>query len=405
MPDPSTHITPLPRLQPPCYTPTHHTNTPPTHFHNPWPSYKTHALLPTLLNRFTNPTKNYVPIPENRTGTALPSTLTPDFTLAGTHPDSLKATWLGHATFLVETPTPTPQASNKPTADRNRGLNILLDPIFSPRAGPYNLLGPTRFTPLPCTIAALPHIDLILISHDHYDHLDAETLRQIMVKQDGDVRFCCGLGVKRVLVGLGVGITGEQVEEMDWWDGVSVGGGGGGDCGVEIVCTPAQHRSGRTVWGFDATLWCSWVVRSTPSSSLQDNGKSLFFAGDTGYCAVDSDTQFSHHHAPHPPCPAFRQIGDLYGPFDLALLPIGCFKPRSVLSGQHSSPEDSLAIHKDVRSKKSIGMHYGTFRGAYSASFEPVTEPAERWKKGAEAEGLEWGVDVGLCDVGETVMV
>jgi N-acyl-phosphatidylethanolamine-hydrolysing phospholipase D len=137
----------------------------------------------------------------------------------------------------------------------------------------------------------------------------------------------------------------------------------------------------------------------------EPEGKKLFFAGDTGYCHVQHDDQYSHHDAPHPPCPAFKEIGQLYGPFDLALVPVGCFKPRSVLSGQHSSPEDSLAIHRDIRSKKSIGMHFGTLRGAFSAAYEPVTEPAERWRKGAEAEGLEWGKDIGLCDIGGTVVV
>lgn len=219
-----------------------------------------------------------------------------------------------------------------------------------------------------------------------------------MAKQAGDVQFFCGLGVKSVLTGLGVGIGAHQVIEMDWWEGMAMSKQGLGS--VHLICTPAQHRSGRTPWNFDATLWCSWVVRESLTP-----GKQLFFAGDTGYCHVNSDTQYSHHDAPHPPCPAFKQIGELYGPFDLALLPIGCFKPRSVLSGQHSSPDDSLTIHKDIRSKKSIGMHYGTFRGAYSASFEPVTEPSERWRAGAEAQGLIWGVDVDLCDIGETVVV
>jgi N-acyl-phosphatidylethanolamine-hydrolysing phospholipase D len=160
------------------------------------------------------------------------------------------------------------------------------------------------------------------------------------------------------------------------------------------------HRSGRTLWGLDGTLWCSWIVKEFGGA-----GKKLFFAGDTGYCGVTSDDQPSHHNAPHPPCPAFGEIGELYGPFDLALLPIGCYQPRSALSGQHSSPDDSIAMHKDIRSKKSIGMHYGTIRGGYSANYEPVLEPPQRFKKAAEAEGLRWGDEVGLCDIGETVIV
>lgn len=303
--------------------------------------------------------------------------------------NGLKATWIGHASFLIET---TASEGNE------RGMRILLDPVWSDRVGPYGMVGPVRFTPPPCTIDELPEIDAVCISHDHYDHLDSDTLKKLNAKQNGDLRFFCALGVKTVLTGLGVGIKADQVEEMDWWDGITMFKKGVG--GAELICTPAQHRSGRTPWNFDGTLWCSWIIKE-PSSS----GKKVFFAGDTGYCHVLSDDQYSHHNAPHPPCPAFKEIGNLYGPFDLALVPVGCFKPRSVLSGQHSSPQDSLAIHRDVKSKKSIGMHFGTFRGAYSASYEPVTEPPERWRKGAEADGLRWGVDVDLCDIGGTVVV
>jgi N-acyl-phosphatidylethanolamine-hydrolysing phospholipase D len=277
----------------------------------------------------------------------------------------------------------------------------MLDPVWSEKVGPYGLVGPVRFTPVPCTIDELPHIDIICISHDHYDHLDSPTLKALVTKQGGDLKFLVGLGLRSTLVGLGVGITSEQVTEMDWWDGIKVSKEDLGS--VELVCMPAQHQSGRSPWSFWKSLWCSWVIKEP--STLSKAGKRLFFAGDTGYCRVTSDTHLSHHDAPHPPCPAFLEIGELHGPFDLALLPIGCYSPRSVLSGQHSSPEDSIVIHKNVKSRKSIGMHYGTFRGALSANYEPVTEPPERWKKAAEAEGLVWGEEVGLCDIGETVVV
>jgi len=248
---------------------------------------------------------------------------------------------------------------------------------------------PKNFVP----VTSLPEVDAVCISHDHYDYLDSDTLSKLNAKNKL-LRYFCALGVKSVLTGLGIGIRDEQVTEMDWWDGISLKDEHVGS--VELICTPAQHRSGRAPWNFDGTLWCSWATKEPG-----DYGKRLFFAGDTGYCHINSDAQFSHHDAPHPPCPAFKEVGELHGPFDLALLPAGCFKPRS---GQHSSPEDSLAIHRDMRSKKSIAMHYGTFRGAYSAPYEPVTEPVERRRKGAEAEGLNWD-EVGLCDDGETVVV
>ncbi|CBX95667.1 hypothetical protein LEMA_P028190.1 [Plenodomus lingam JN3] len=407
MSNPSSRISALAQLQPDGYTTAHHIDNPPTSFRNPWPSYKSSGIISAFRGRFHNTTKNFVPVPSDRAG--LVGVRRPDFTPTSTsrqQKNSFKVIWIGHASFFIETPASQPG---------ERGMRLLLDPVWSERVGPYNLVGPVRFTPPPCTIDDLPEIDAVLISHDHYDHLDSATLKQLMAKQNGDLRFFCGLGVKAVLTGLGVGIRANQVEDMDWWHGFTMEKEG--VAAAQVICTPAQHRSGRTPWGFDSTLWCSWVIQSpAPSTDTDadkrkdgvqdmDTRKRLFFAGDTGYCAVDSDAQFSHHHSPHPSCPAFKDIGQLYGPFDLALLPIGCFKPRSVLSNQHCSPEDSLSIHKDVRSKRSIGMHYGTFRGSYSASFEPVTEPSERWRKGVEAEGLEWGIDVGLCDVGETVVV
>ncbi|KAF2662769.1 Metallo-hydrolase/oxidoreductase [Lophiostoma macrostomum CBS 122681] len=394
---PKTTITPLPPRHPPSYTtpPSHHiTNYAniPTSFINPWPSYRHTSPTQALQKRWFSTSRNFVPVPKD------PSHLVPVQTPSFPNPSSpsapaneLRATWIGHASFLLQF----------------RSFNILLDPVFSQRVGPYNLLGPTRFTALPCTVDDLPDIDAVLISHDHYDHLDAPTLQKLEARKPGTIRYLCGLGLGKVLLGLGAGIREGQVREMDWWDGVRRVEGG-----IEFICTPAQHRSGRVPWAFESTLWCSWIVSAPtpPSSSISattpaSQTKRLFFAGDTGYCAVSSDSQLGHQDAPHPPCPAFKEIGELYGPFDLALLPIGCFKPRAFMAGVHSSPDDSITIHKDIKSKKSIGMHYGTFRGNISAQYEPVTEPPERWEKVAQAEGLEWGKEVGLCDIGQTVVV
>ncbi|KAJ4372131.1 hypothetical protein N0V83_003904 [Neocucurbitaria cava] len=336
---------------------------PPTGFKNPWPSYTSSGLFSAFRTRINTP-KNFVPVPADRLG--LVTVHEPDFARAGQN--GLKATWIGHASFLVETTA----VEGSP-----RGMRMLLDPVWSNRVGPYGMVGPVRFTPPPCTVDELPHIDAVCISHDHYDHLDSGTLQKLMSKQNGDLRFFCGLGVKAVLTGLGAGITAEQITELDWWDGVTI----------------SDKHAGSV----------DLIFGSSKSHCLP--ARNSFFAGDTGYCHVTYDTQFSHHDASHPPCPAFKQIGHMYGPFDLALLPIGCFKPRSLLSGQHASPEDSLSIHNDVRSKKSIGMHYGTFRGGFSASYEPVTEPPKRWKEGVVAANLEWGIDVLLCDIGETVTV
>ena len=117
------------------------------------------------------------------------------------------------------------------------------------------------------------------------------------------------------------------------------------------------------------------------------------FAGGTAYCTVAKDEEPSHINSSVPPCPAFAEIGDLYGPFDLALLPISCYSPRSFMSSVHSSPENSIL------------MHYGAFRGSLSAHYADVTEPPKRWKKACEEQGLTWGEDIGVCDIGETVAV
>jgi len=379
-----TTVTALQARRPDTYETNHHVGNPPKSFKNPWPSYARTALGDLFKARWGNTSKNFVPVPTDRTG--LVPVRKPDF---GLGQGGLKATWIGHASFLVETPK---------ASSAERGMRILLDPVWSDRVGPYGIVGPIRFTPPPCSLDDLPEIDAVCISHDHYDHLDSDTLKKLNAKLNRNLKFLCPLGIKAVLVGLGAGIREDQVTELDWWDPVRLQSEG--LSGVELICTPAQHRSGRAPWNFDGTLWCSWVIKEAT-----EGGKSLFFAGDTGYCHVTSDNEPSHHNALHPPCPAFAEIGGLYGPFDLALLPIGCYQPRSLLSGQHSSPEDSIAMHKDVKSKKSIGMHYETFRGGVSMNYEPVTEPAERWRKAAEANGLRWGDEVSLCDIGETVIV
>lgn len=234
------------------------------------------------------PGRNFVPVPANRLG--LSEVRKPVFQHP---PHGLKATWTGHASFLVETTA---------GRDSSRDVRILLDPVWSDRVGPYGVIGPVRFIPPPCTIDELPEVDAVCISHDHYDHLDADTLKKLMMKQKGNLRFFCPLGVKSVLLRLGVGIREEHVSEMDWWNGFSVLIDGVGS--VHLICSPAQHCSGRAPWDFDSTLWCSWIVKAPTSDE-----KKLFFAGDTGYCHVSSNEQYTHKDATHAPCPAFRQIG------------------------------------------------------------------------------------------------
>lgn len=284
-----------------------------------------------------------------------------------------------------------------------------------------------RYTPTPCTLQAVPDVDIVAISHNHYDHLDVETIRQLYQARKGSIHFFCPLG--NVPWFLSMGVDRDEVTELDWWQAVRVDVAGAGS--IHLTCTPSQHVSGRIFLDMMKTLWCSWVVEEAalektsieqpsmegalPQPTAQDSplskeiptrSRKLFFAGDTGYRTVPApDPSSPKPDSSFPHCPAFLEIGDRLGPFDLALLPIGLYSPRQVLSPVHCSPEDSICIHKDIKSKKSIGMHWGTVRGGISAQFEDVREPPRRWREAAEKEGLVWGEEAGLMDIGETLVV
>lgn len=229
-------------------------------------------------------------------------------------------TWIGHATVLVQM----------------SGLNILTDPHFSGRAAPVQWAGPERRVPLPMALVELPRIDLVLISHNHYDHLDRDTVLSLHAQPGGAPLFLVPLGVERWMRQQGI----ERVRAFDWWDSYPVG-----DAGVAITFVPAHHWSGRTPWDRNRTLWGGWVAKA-PSFSL-------FFAGDTGY-STD-----------------FAEIGRRFGGFDLALLPVGAYEPRWFMGEQHVDPPQAVRIHEDLRAKQSIGIHWGTFE----LTDEPLDAP------------------------------
>ena len=329
--------------------------------------------------------RNFVPVPSTRED--LVQIRTP--TWGADQPESLRATWFGHASFLVETPV---------QKGAERGVRILLDPVFADCMGPMQRLGPKRFSPLPCALEEVPDVDLVVISHNHYDHLDVDVIRYLHERRRRKVHFLCGLNLKKWFVSCGIGEG--DITELDWWDEVEISVDGIGS--VKLACTPAQHASARTPTDRNHAMWCSWVIQTTES----ETSKHLFFAGDTGYRAIskeDIDNDIDESTIPH--CPAFAEIGEEYGPFDLALLPIGCFLPRTFMSLVHCAPEDAVCIHKDIRSMKSIGMHYGTVRGNLSGQYEEVTLPPRRFEEKAREAGLKWGNEIGLCDIGETVAV
>ena len=229
-------------------------------------------------------------------------------------------TWLGHACFLVQMD----------------GLNLLTDPVWSDRCSPISWLGPSRYRKPPCKLSELPQIDVVLISHNHYDHLDLFTIRwlgnsPIYIVPDGHRAWFNKLKIHRVI-------------EMKWWDSYSI------SPIVKIGCLPAQHWSKRTTFDDMKALWSGWGVFGS---------KKLFFAGDTGYCQ------------------GFEQIGDKYGPFDLALIPIGAYEPRDFMRCQHVDPIEAVQIHQDIGSKQSIGMHWGTWVLTDEHVYEPPQKLAQ----------------------------
>jgi N-acyl-phosphatidylethanolamine-hydrolysing phospholipase D len=237
-------------------------------------------------------------------------------------------TWVGHSTVLVQLD----------------GVNLLTDPAWSKRLGPLSgTVGVDRFTPPGIAFESLPPIDVVLISHDHYDHLDEPTVRRLA--QTFNPLFVVPLGIKAWLADRGI----TNVTELDWSESVKVKG-------LEIVCAPAQHGSGRTFTDSGRRLWASWAVIGS---------KRFYFAGDTGYA--------SH----------FEMIGRALGPFDLAALPIGSYTPRIVARAVHISPEEAMQAARDLRASAFIGIHWGT----YELAREPYDEPPRRIA--AEVERLK----------------
>ncbi|XP_053572513.1 N-acyl-phosphatidylethanolamine-hydrolyzing phospholipase D [Bombina bombina] len=294
------------------------------HFCNPWPTWQMPSFMSILRWSLTEKDNSSIPSSKQELDTELP-VLEPYFIqhpeLAGNTKDGIRVTWLGHASVMVEMDE----------------LIFLTDPIFSQRASPLSFLGPKRFRGPPCTIEQLPKIDAVVISHNHYDHLDYNTVHGLNVRFGAELRWFVPLGLLNWMQSCGC----ENVIELDWWEQNCVPG----HDEVTFVFTPAQHWCKRTAFDENKVLWGSWSVLG-PSNRF-------FFAGDTGYCA------------------AFEQIGKRFGPFDIAAIPIGAYEPRWFMKGQHVDPEEAVRIHADVRAKKSVGVHWGTFALANEHYLDP----------------------------------
>ncbi|TIA64325.1 Metallo-hydrolase/oxidoreductase [Aureobasidium pullulans] len=264
-------VTPLQSRNPePISPPAHWVGNPPSSFKNPWPSFaKQHDLADVLKTRFST-NRNFVPVPETRD--ELVKVRRPDW--GRSLPDwqqGLKATWLGHAGFLVETAcsaSTTRVGSSAEGEEEARGIRILFDAVFSERTSPVGFFGPKRYTPTPCELSELPDVDLVVISHNHYDHLDIATITHVYKRQKAagkDIHFFAALGNKQWFLNAGIGITADEVTECDWWDSQKIDIEGVGS--IDLTCTPTQHFSGRTPFDAGHTLWSSWVVEDPQSNT------------------------------------------------------------------------------------------------------------------------------------------
>lgn len=284
-------------------------------FENPLPLYNDVRAMWTAILEGGDVTEPTAPVPVVRPA---PSSL-------ATAPGSgLRITWLGHSTSLIEVD----------------GKRLLTDPVWGPRASPFGFVGPKRWYPPLIELDELPHIDVVLISHDHYDHLDYPTIERI---SRWDSTFIVPLGVGAHLEYWGV--ARDKIVELDWWQEVNL------DL-VKVVCTPARHASGRTLLDRNQTLWAGYAIVGPLHR--------VYFSGDTGMF------------------PEFADIGEKYGPFDVTMIEVGAY--NQAWPDWHSGPEQAVEAHRMLRGKAFIPIHWGLF----SLAFHNWTEPVERTQVAAE---------------------
>ena len=242
----------------------------------------------------------------------------------------IRTTFINHATVLIQTDS----------------CNILTDPIWAYRCSPFSWAGPRRHRDPGLRMEDLPPIDVVLISHNHYDHMDLPSLRRL--QSMFQPRIIAGAGNRVYLERKGL----SRVEELEWWDSAERG------TAPSITFVPAKHFSGRGLFDRNKTLWGGFVIESSAGS--------VYFAGDTGY-------------GPH-----FREIASRFGQIDLSFLPIGAYEPRSFMCAVHMNPPEAVQAHLDLRSQQSTGIHFGTFRLA----FEGMDDPGKDLVRARDAAGL-----------------
>ncbi|MFQ5432490.1 MAG: MBL fold metallo-hydrolase [Nitrospinota bacterium] len=250
------------------------------------------------------------------------------------------ALWVGHSSVLC----------------RQDSIYYLTDPVFSERASPFTAIGPCRYSPPGISITNLPKISFVLISHNHYDHLDYRSVK--MIYDRDRPRFFVPKGLSGWFESAGI----DSVVEIDWYSSQRIDS-------LTVTSVPAQHFSARTMWDRNQSHWCGWIVSGE---------KKFYYSGDSGYFD------------------GFKEIGKRYGPIDLAALPIGAYEPVWMMRRMHLNPEEALDVFDEVRGRKFLAVHWGSF----DLTFEPVDEPPTRLKKEAETRKYPPGT-INILRVGQ----
>lgn len=265
-----------------------------------------------------------------------------DSTAVADYNNEARMVWFGHSSFLLQI----------------EGKNILLDPMFGKVAAPINVLGSERFNnEMPLAVEIVPEIDAVIFSHDHYDHLDYETILNLKDKVN---HYFVPLGVGVHLEAWGV--SSDKITELDWWQETQFNG-------LKLVCTPAQHFSGRKFNNRQSTLWSSWIIQS--------QNENIYFSGDSGYA--------SH----------FKEIGAKYGPFDLALMECGQY--NEMWPDIHMMPEETAQAGLDVKAQKIMPIHWAGFKLALHDWTDPIIR--------VKAKALELNLSVITPKIGENIVV
>jgi L-ascorbate metabolism protein UlaG (beta-lactamase superfamily) len=233
--------------------------------------------------------------------------------------EGIAATWVGQSTFLL----------------RSASATVLTDPVFSERCGPVSWAGPRRVAAPGVALGAIPRVDAVLLSHDHYDHCDLPTLR-LLASRDNPL-ILCPLGYRGLLAGAGL----DRIVELDWWQAHAA------PAGIEATLVPAMHWCRRMPFATNRRLWGGFMLRT--------GGRLVYFAGDSGYSEA-----------------LFAGIGRRCGAPDLALLPIGAYEPRWFMSSSHMNPSEAVRAHRDVGARRSAAMHWGTFQLTDEGREEPL---------------------------------